>query len=91
MHDWTLLSVLFEWKAGQATLSLRSHEGDRVLVAHSVVDFHVSQFKEWGPSVSVNEVKGPFTTDQGLQSIEIEMQSGDIIKIIAASFEMPKV
>jgi|GraSoi2013_115cm_1033766.scaffolds.fasta_scaffold50982_2 hypothetical protein len=89
MHDWTLLSVVFEWKAGQATLSFRSDAGNKVLVARSVVELHVSQFKEWGPSVSVNEVKGPFATDKGLQSIEIEMQSGDIIKIIAASFEMP--
>jgi hypothetical protein len=91
MHDWTLLSVLFEWKAGQATLSFRSHAGNRILAARSVVDLHVSQFKEWGPSVSVNEVKGPFDMDNGLQSIEIEMQSGDIIKIIAASFQMPEV
>jgi hypothetical protein len=91
MHDWTLLSVLFEWKTGQVTLSFDTHAGDRSLVARSVVDLQVSQLKDWGPSVSVNEVKGPLTTDNGFQSVEIEMQSGDIIKIIAASFQMPKV
>jgi hypothetical protein len=32
MHDWTLLSVLFEWKTGQVTLSFDTHAGDRSLV-----------------------------------------------------------
>jgi hypothetical protein len=91
MHDWTLVAVLFEWETAQVTVSFSSHTGSPVLVARSVVDLRITQSNEWGPSVSVNKVKGPFDTDNGLQSIEIEMQSGDIIKIIAASFEMPKM
>ena len=91
MHDWTLLSVLLEWNAGRATLSFKSHAGNETLVACSVTDLRVPQFNEWGPSVSVNKVRSPSATDNGLQSIEIEMQSGDIIKIIAASFQMPNV
>ena len=89
MHDWTLISVVFEWDVGRVTLSFKSHEGSKTLVAHSVVDLRMSQFNEWGPSVSVNTVKGPFTADNGLHSIEIEMQSGDTIKITASSFQMP--
>jgi hypothetical protein len=90
MHDWTLLSIFFEWEAGQVTLSFKSHAGDRTLVARSVADLHVPQLKKWGPSVSVNEVKGPVATGNGLQEIAIEMQSGDVIKIIATSFQMPQ-
>ena len=90
MHDWTLLSVLFEWNSGRVTISFKSHAGMEVLIAHSVVDLHVSQLNEWGPSVSVNEVRGPFTTTTALQSLEIEMQSGDVLKVTAKSFEMPK-
>ena len=90
MHDWTLISVLFEWAIGRVTLSFENHAGSETLVARSVVDLRVPQFNEWGPSVSVNKVKGPFAVDDGLHSIEIQMQSGDIIKIVASSFEMPR-
>ena len=55
MHDWTLLSVLLEWSAGQATLSFKSPEGDEILVTRSVVDLRVAQFNEWGPSASVKK------------------------------------
>ena len=89
MHDWTLLSVLFEWGNGQTTLSFKNQSGDEVLVAHSVVELHLTQFNEWGPSVSVSEVRGPYDMDNGLQSIEIEMQSGDVVKVTAKSFQMP--
>lgn len=89
MHDWVLLSVLFEWSAGRVTLSFDRYESNEILVANSVVDLHVPQLKPWGRSVCVNEVKGPIAIDNGLHSLEIEMQSGDVIKIVAKSFEMP--
>lgn len=89
MHDWVLLSIVFEWAIGRATLSFDRYRSNEKLVANSVADLHVPQLNEWGPSVCVNEVKGPIVIDSGLQSLEIEMQSGDVIKIVAKSFEMP--
>jgi hypothetical protein len=89
MHDWIFLSVVFEWASGRATLRFRSALGEEALVASSVVDLHVPQLNEWGPSVSVNAVKGPFSTNDGRRSLEIEMQSGDVITIVAQSFQMP--
>lgn len=89
MHDWVLLSVLFEWVTGRVTLSFSRYKSDEVLVANSVVDLHVPQRKGWGPSVHVNTVKGPIAIESGLHALEIEMQSGDVIKIVASSFEMP--
>jgi hypothetical protein len=89
MHDWTLLSVLFEWRDARVVVLFKSDVGEEQLVAVSVVDLHVPQFKEWRQSVSVNSVRGPLATESGRQSIEIEMQSGDVIRIVASSFEMP--
>jgi hypothetical protein len=90
MHDWTLLSVLFDWKDARVTLCFTTDRTEEMIVATSVVDLHVPQSNEWGPSVSVNGVKGPFESENGRQSIEIEMQSGDVIRIVASSFMMPK-
>ena len=90
VHDWTLLSVALEWDGGKATVTFKSCTGTEVLVAHSVVDLHISHLNEWGPSVSVNEVRGPLATGEALQSVEIEMQSGDVLSITAKSFGMPK-
>ena len=89
MHDWTLLSVLFEWRDARVVVHFKSGVGDEKLVAVSVVNLHVPKFSEWGQSVSVNGVRGPLVTESGLQLIEIEMQSGDVIRIVASSFEMP--
>ena len=90
MHDWTLLSILFEWGTGRVTISFRnSKSAPASLVAESVVDLHVPQLNEWGPSVSVNKVIGPSAIGKGLQTLEIEMQSGDLIRVVAASFQLP--
>lgn len=44
------------------------------------------QIQPWGPSVSINEVK-TYDIDPGIR-ITMEMQSGDIIDIICASFNL---
>jgi len=90
MHDWTLLTILFEWKSGQVTLAF-GKEGTEpaILIAHGVSDLHVPQLKEWGPSVSVNKVLGPSNGPDGQSELKIQMQSGDVIRIVAASFELP--
>jgi hypothetical protein len=89
MHDWVLLSVLFEWEAGRLTISFDRYEGKETLVANSVVELQVPQLNEWGPSICVNRVNGPIVIDKGLHSLEIEMQSGDVVRIVAQSFQMP--
>jgi hypothetical protein len=90
MHDWTLISVQFKWKAGRVVLSFRTPEAEvSSLVAEGVFDLHVPQKKDWGPSVSVNEIRGPSGNMSGRQKLEIEMQSGDVIEIEAVSFEFP--
>jgi hypothetical protein len=92
MHDWILLTILFDWKPRLVTLSLRNHQAGEVhLVAKDVVDLSVPHRRDWGPSVHVNEVMGAIEDGNGMQRLEIEMQSGDIIKIVAGAFHLPRI
>jgi hypothetical protein len=90
MHEWVLLSIGFDWKAGRLTFSFDIYQAGGVsLVAEGVVDLHVPQMKPWGPSVHVNEVRQPPVGARKRRKLEIEMQSGDIITVTAASFLFP--
>lgn len=90
MHDWTLTSLGLEWKSGVATLKfLNTESNTALLVAKGVVVFNVPRGQEWGRSVSVNELLGPIVLENGCQKLQIEMQSGDVIEIVAESFELP--
>lgn len=90
MHDWTLVSLTFDWQGASVTLSLRNPNSETVsLVAENVVNLSMPKRDEWGRSVSVNEVAGPTLQSDGTQTLRIEMQSGDIIEITAGSFVLP--
>ena len=90
MHDWTLLAIKIEWEAGRVESIFSTHlRGSIPLVAEGVAELHMPRRNDWGPSVSVNKVKGPSATNGDLQTLEVEMQSGDCIRIVAASFHMP--
>jgi hypothetical protein len=90
MHDWTLVSILFEWKSGCVTLEFRANRSKSAkLTAHGVCALHVPRLNDWGPSVSVNGVFGPSNGASGRRELEVEMQSGDRIRIVAASFDFP--
>jgi hypothetical protein len=92
MHDWSLISIVFEWPSGILNLSFRYGEGHNALLsAINVVELLVPKREEWGPSVSVNEVTGPFMLANGNHRLLIEMQSGDIIQIEAKNFTLPGV
>src|SRR6266446_715066 len=90
MHEWVLLSIVFDWKLGRLTFSFDTYQAGVVaLVAEGVVDLHVPQMKPWGPSVHVNEVRQPPAGPRKRRKLEIEMQSGDIITVTATSFVIP--
>lgn len=86
MHDWTLLSISFAWKAGTVRLVFRDLSSQTVtLVGKSVSSLRIPRIQEWGPSESVNEVTGPLDVGN-LKQLSLEMQSGDVIEVTAASF-----
>jgi hypothetical protein len=91
MHDWTLVSILFEWKSECVTLEFKTHRSNSAkLTANGVSELHVPRLNNWGPSVSVNGVLGPSDGPSGRRELEVEMQSGDRIRIVAASFDFPQ-
>lgn len=90
MHDWTLVSIFFDWAASHVILSFKNSGSDLVTIrADGASNLTVPQLNEWGPSVSVNEVRGPLKENDAMQVLEIEMQSGDVIKVVATSFIFP--
>jgi hypothetical protein len=90
MHDWTLVSLAFDWVTGMVTLNLLNPQSQPVsIVAKNATMFHAPRIQEWGRSVSINAVIGPEDYSIGKQKLQIEMQSGDVIEIIAESFKLP--
>lgn len=91
MHDWSLLSLAVDWGTGEVQLSVQSPAGQSSIRALDLHELHVPRARAWGPSVSINTVDGPTPREDGLVRLAIEMQSGDLIEIVARSFEMPAV
>lgn len=60
-----------------------------VIEATGLTDIHIPMLNTWGPSISVNEVLGPLSTENGLQRMTIEMQSGDVITLLAKELKIP--
>jgi len=81
LHDATLLEIRCEWKASQCLFSLSTSHGNSELVFEGVTDISIPHNNPWGPSVSVNE-----TRKLPESAYEIEMQSGDLIRITAKSW-----
>jgi len=85
MHDWSLVSMTFDWKRGVAELTfLTSPENLVYLKAEGVAELDVSRRFPWGKSLSVNEVRKSITKEMNHRFV-IEMQSGDIISIEATN------
>jgi hypothetical protein len=89
MHDWTLLSLQMNWESGEVLILVRGPGVESEIRGLDVQEFHVHRVMPWGPSISINGVVGPVVDDDGLSRLAIEMQSGDLIEIVARSFTMP--
>lgn len=91
MHDWTLKKIEFDWRAARVTIELEdSSFATRTLIADRVSELQVPHANEWGPSVSVNEVPAVEALPSGRHRLRIEMQSGDVIQIVAEHFAIPQ-
>ena len=83
MHDWTLKTISLCWEEGTLGIDLVYCQGRAQIIVEAIKAFSMTQKEEWGPSVSVNQVKGPYLLENGNFYMLIEMQSGDEIKIEA--------
>jgi hypothetical protein len=88
LHDWTLLSVNYEWENSKCTLLLDGPDARKELIAQDVSDLRVPRHNDWGPSVSVNSVTDPVRQGDGTYLLTIKMQTGDEISITAAEFAL---
>jgi hypothetical protein len=86
LHDATLVRLTCEWGEGVCTAMLRLWEENTkesppyLLRWEGVTDVAMPRLQPWGPSVSVNTV-----TLEG-KVYQLEMQSGDLIKVTAERF-----
>ncbi len=95
LHDATLVGLEFRWEDGDMIVRLRTG-----LAACPQAQIHGLRGKRidcprlhpWGPSVSVNELRGPSPLPDGPgQRLEIEMQSGDVLVLDAEAFVLEAV
>ncbi len=90
LHDAVLRRVAMSCEDGVLSLSFSSREGPRTVTALDLVDFRFPQLKPWGASMCVNTTVGPLVLpdSDGVLSLEIEMQSGDVIEVKAREFRV---
>ncbi len=91
LHDATLESMEVCWSSGEAVLRIRTGDPmqpQRVVVASAMRRFCCDRWLPWGLSVSINEVRGPMAAGDDVSVLEIEMQSGDVIRIEALAFSL---
>lgn len=83
LHDATFLGTEVRWAEGVAILKFRVHPNRQVwLRATDFSMVSIPRMSEWGPSESVNRVR--WLSDVG--PVDVEMQSGDTIHVVAAAF-----
>lgn len=91
MHDWVFLGLSFVWSDGRCYLEFKdSCSNIKKLTAVNVHELSVPRKQDWGESVCVNSVSGPYLKNE-LVTLIIEMQSGDEISIVASEIEMPEL
>ena len=89
-HDWILLRVVVDWHAATARVDLQSASGLHSIGADGLIDLHAPRLMPWGRSNAINTLEGPTPGPRhDVLTLEIEMQSGDLIRIAARSFDVP--
>lgn len=80
LHDATLKMIQLSWSEMECRLSVTTQHGSAELVFSGVTHVDVPMEQPWGPSASINAQRAT------PGAFEIEMQSGDLVRINAASF-----
>jgi hypothetical protein len=87
LHDATLKTIEFSWADAVCVLRLATSEyPEYELVFGGIREVFIPHKQAWGPSVSINSV-----TECGEGCYEIEMQSGDVLRIVASHFSFNPV
>jgi hypothetical protein len=86
LHDWTLLRIEIDWEQAEAKFDLLGPTGERKLLARGLRRISLAREEPWGSSVSINAVKVVRDDPSGLASVEMEMQTGDLIEFVCTHF-----
>ncbi|GAA3677798.1 MULTISPECIES: hypothetical protein [Acetobacter] len=86
LHDARLTRLTLDWQSGLLSFHLVTGEGPVILTAQRVRNLECPRLHPWGPSVSVNEIT-TCALEEELR-LQVEMQSGDIIEVICADFNL---
>ena len=76
LHDATLLDLEVDWVQARVVVFVRLHQRRARFTLENVSHIECPRAEPWGPSASINAARA---TAGGL---EIEMQSGDTIRIV---------
>lgn len=94
LHDATLVRLECRWEDGGITVHLRTGMPSFPHVRIEGIGgrrIDCPRLHPWGPSGSINEVRGPTPLPDGKGShLEIEMQSGDLIVLEAEGFMLTR-
>lgn len=89
MHDWTLLALRIDWAEYSAELTLLDESSShRSLLFKGLREFSADRREHWGPSSSINGASWFGQHDEDGVCLKIEMQSGGMIVISAATAEL---
>jgi hypothetical protein len=91
LHDATLESIELAWDSGEVLVRIRTGDARRprcAIVASAARGLTCERQMSWGSSVSIHGVRGPSQVGDGVSALEVEMQSGDVIRIEAGTFSL---
>lgn len=81
--------MIIDWEKSTLVIKFLNNNSLPVdIIFKSIKYINIPKWDEWGESVSVNKFN--LKNDATYKNIEIEMQSGDIINIIAMDVIMPR-
>jgi hypothetical protein len=87
LHDAVLRRVIIVQSEASCQLELATvTDGARCLEAKRFRSIVIAREQPWGPSNSVNDIRGPLEDDEGYCLLEVQLQSGDVIRILAEDF-----
>lgn len=87
LHDATLVAVHLVWADGTCIMTVRqSLLSDCTLTFTGVSNLILPRTQPWGPSQSINSA-----SQRNKGQYEIEMQSGDLIKIDASNVKLTSI
>ena len=80
--------MIIDWEKSTLVIKFLNNNSLPVdIIFKSIKYINIPKWDEWGESVSVNKFN--LKNDATYKNIEIEMQSGDVINIIANDVIMP--